>query len=468
VRTSLDCLPCLVRQALDSGRLASPDPAVSEQLVRDVLARLAESDLRLSPPALAQVIHRRLRELIGVDDVYRPAKERLNRVALGLREELETALAAAEDPFDLAVRLAIAGNVIDLGVSGDVSESDVRQSVEQALREPVRGRVDDLCRSVERAGRILYLADNAGELVFDRLLIGQIGPERVTLAVRGAPVLNDATLEDARAAGLTGIVEVIDNGSDAPGTILEDCSPAFRRRFAEADLVLAKGQGNFESLVDEPSTIYFLFKVKCPVIAGRVGLPVGSQVVTRSGEQPGDVPDHALPSGGRGQPARRSTVDRAGRPLELPAVAYRPIGVIHSGHHDARDAPAQPALAKGCRGTAVIFPEYARGLQDLEEFSHVYLVCHLDRAEPPRLVLTPRLGDVERGVFATRAPCRPNPIGLSLVELLERKGNVLYLDGLDLLDGTPLLDIKPYVVGFDRITGRETAAQTRSSTRRPV
>jgi len=203
VRTSLDCLPCLVRQALDSGRLASPDPAVSEQLVRDVLARLAESDLRLSPPALAQVIHRRLRELIGVDDVYRPAKERLNRVALGLREELETALAAAEDPFDLAVRLAIAGNVIDLGVSGDVSESDVRQSVEQALREPVRGRVDDLCRSVERAGRILYLADNAGELVFDRLLIGQIGPERVTLAVRGAPVLNDATLEDARAAGLT-------------------------------------------------------------------------------------------------------------------------------------------------------------------------------------------------------------------------------------------------------------------------
>jgi len=462
VKTSLDCLPCLVRQALDAGRLASPDPTVSEQLVRDAFTHLAETDLRQSPPLLAQRMHRRLRELMGVDDVYRTAKERLHRVALDLGEDLERAVAVAEDPFDLAVRLAIAGNVIDLGIAPGVSESDVRRSVEQALREPVRGPLDELRRSVGRARRILYLADNAGELVFDRLLIEQLGPDRVTLAVRGAPVLNDATLEDARTAGLTDLVEVIDNGSDAPGTILEDCSPSFRRRFAEADLVIAKGQGNFETLVDEPAPIYFLFKVKCPVVAGLVGLPEGAQIVTRSSELPGEATDRAALPADRGEPSGRSTVVAAGRVKEMSAVAYRPIGVIHSEHRDPRDAPAQPALAKGCRGTAVIFPEYADGLRDLEGFSHVYLICHLDRADPPRLVLTPRLGDVERGVFATRAPSRPNPIGLSIVELLGRRGNVLYLDGLDLLDGTPLLDIKPYVPRFDRIVGRATAGGTGS------
>ena len=451
LRTSLDCLPCLVRQALEAGRLASPDPAVGERLVRDTLARLAESDLRSSPPVLAQRMHRRLRELIGVDDVYRSAKERLNRVALGLREDLEAELAAAEDPFDLAVRLAIAGNVIDLGVTPGVSESDVRRSVEQALREPVRGPLDELRRSVKGASRILYLADNAGELVFDRLLIEQLGPERVTLAVRGVPVLNDATLEDARTTGLTDIVEVIDNGSDAPGTVLDHCSPAFRRRFAEADLIIAKGQGNLETLVDESAPIFFLFKVKCPVVAGLVGLPEGAHVVLRSNEQLADAVA-SVPQPTEWRQGRRSTGHRSSLSgEELAEVAYQPIGVIHSEHRDASETPAQPAFAKGCRGTAVIFPEYATGLQDLEGFSHVLLICHLDRAEPPRLVLTPRLQDVERGVFATRAPCRPNPIGLSLVELLGREGNVLHLDGLDLLDGTPLLDIKPYLARFDRI-----------------
>jgi hypothetical protein len=282
VRTSLECIPCLVRQALDAGRLASPDPAIGEQLVRDVLTWIAASDLRQAPPVLAQHIHRRLRELTGVEDIYRPAKDRLNRVAMGLRADLEGAVAAADDPFDMAVRLAIAGNVIDLGVTGDVSEAAVRRSVDQALREPVHGRVEDLRRVADQADRILYLADNAGELVFDRLLIEQLGPGRMTVAVRGAPVINDATMEDAHAVGLPDIVEVIDNGSDAPGTVLDDCSPAFRRLFATADLVIAKGQGNFETLIDEPSAIFFLFKVKCPVIAGRVSLPVGAHVVART------------------------------------------------------------------------------------------------------------------------------------------------------------------------------------------
>ncbi len=132
-------------------------------------------------------------------------------------------------------------------------------------------------------------------------------------------------------------------------------------------------------------------------------------------------------------------------------VNYRPIGVLHSEHRIAQETPIQPAYAKGCRGRAEVFPEFAEGLADLDGFSHVYIIYHSHQAPAPKLKVKPFLQDVERGVFATRSPARPNPIGLSVVELVRREGNVLYLDGLDVLDGTPLLDIKPYVARFDRI-----------------
>jgi tRNA-Thr(GGU) m(6)t(6)A37 methyltransferase TsaA len=130
-------------------------------------------------------------------------------------------------------------------------------------------------------------------------------------------------------------------------------------------------------------------------------------------------------------------------------IAYKPIGTIHSEHTIAEETPIQPAYAKGCRGRAEIFPEYEEGLRDLDGFSHVYLIYHFHLSESVKLIVKPFLQDVERGVFATRARSRPNAIGLSIVELVSREKNVLYLDGVDILDGTPLLDIKPYIVRFD-------------------
>ncbi len=128
----------------------------------------------------------------------------------------------------------------------------------------------------------MYLADNAGEIAFDRLLIEQILPERVTVVVRGAPVINDATPIDALTVGLDRVVAVIDNGSDAPGTILTDCNQELRDRFANADLIVAKGQGNFETLSNELGNIFFLFKVKCLVIADLVHQPIGTQMLVHS------------------------------------------------------------------------------------------------------------------------------------------------------------------------------------------
>lgn len=278
MHTALDCIPCFARQALEAARFVTDDPAVHERILRDVLRSTAEMDLAQCPPAVAQQIHRQLRKMTGVNDPYRAAKERFNTMALDMLPELYLKVQKSADPLTMALRLAIAGNVIDLGANSDITEEEVRQGVHNVMNEPFDGDVNAFRQTVNKAQSILYLADNAGEIVFDRLLIEQLPRGRVTVAVRGGPILNDATMADAEVAGLCDLVEVMDNGSDAPGTILADCSPGFRRRFAEADLIIAKGQGNFETLSDEAADIYFLFQVKCPVIADHVGLPLGTQV----------------------------------------------------------------------------------------------------------------------------------------------------------------------------------------------
>jgi len=134
-------------------------------------------------------------------------------------------------------------------------------------------------------------------------------------------------------------------------------------------------------------------------------------------------------------------------------VSYEPIGVIHTPHTAPERTPIQPVYAQGCHGRAEVLSEYAEGLKDLDGFSHIILIYHFHEAGSARLSVQPFLQEVDRGVFSTRAPCRPNPIGLSIVELVKREGTTLHLDGVDILDGAPLLDIKPYVGRFDRIEG---------------
>jgi uncharacterized protein with ATP-grasp and redox domains len=282
MKTTLDCIPCIVRQALEMARLVSNDPAVHEQILRDALLWTGEMELGQSPPVMVQRIHRELRQITEVDDPYRPAKERLNNLAMELMPAFKTEIESTDDPLLMTVRLAIAGNMMDLGINGNLTDADVRHTMKQALAAPFFGEMDNFRQAVAKAQSILYLADNAGEIVFDRLLIEQLFEKHVTVVVRGAPVINDATRLDAKAVGLDQIVEVIDNGSDAPGTLLNDCSSDFRRRFAEADLIIAKGQGNFETLSTEAGNIFFLFKVKCEVIAAHVQQPIGMQILRQA------------------------------------------------------------------------------------------------------------------------------------------------------------------------------------------
>ena len=279
MKTFFDCMPCFVRQALDSARLATDDEQIHEQVVRATLRLAADLDMSQSPPAIGQQIHRLIRKLIDNTDPYRELKQQFNSLALRLCSELEDRVRTSKDPLETAIRLAIAGNIIDLGVKTSIAESDIERIINDSLTADFDGQqIEGFRNAVSRAKRILYLADNAGEIVFDSLLIEQLPAEKITVVVKGSPVINDATMEDAKAAGLTEIVEVIDNGSDGPGTILETCSQSFRNRFEDADLIIAKGQGNYETLSDLDKNIFFILKAKCPVIARDLGCEIGEMI----------------------------------------------------------------------------------------------------------------------------------------------------------------------------------------------
>ena len=145
--------------------------------------------------------------------------------------------------------------------------------------------------------------------------------------------------------------------------------------------------------------------------------------------------------------------------MKMHDFTYRPIGIIRSEHTNAEKTPIQPVYAKGCKGQVEVFPEFSEGLRDLNGFSHIYLLYDFHQSQTAKLIVKPFLQDVEHGVFATRAPCRPNAIGLSVVELEKIEGRILHITGVDILDGTPLLDIKPYTQKFDCFDVRQSGWQ---------
>ena len=287
MKTYLDCVPCFLRQALGAARLLGVDDSAQEQVLRRVLAAASTMDMSRPPPEMGREIHRVLRETSGCPDPYAELKARYNALALGLLEDLRAVVREAPHPLEAAVRLAIAGNIIDFGAPLGVDDAKVRQTVESCLQAPLRGGgLPALERALDREGPLLYLADNAGEIVFDRLLLERLPAERLTVVVRSGPVINDATVEDARVAGLTGWLRVRDSGQDAPGTVLEACSDDFLEEFWGASVVIAKGQGNFETLDQAGREIFFLFMAKCAVAAEHAECEIGDLVLLQGGGAP--------------------------------------------------------------------------------------------------------------------------------------------------------------------------------------
>jgi uncharacterized protein with ATP-grasp and redox domains len=281
MKTFFDCVPCFVRQALDAARMATDNEEVQEKILRETMRVGAGLSFSQTPPEMGREVHVLVRNLTGNADPYINVKREFNGKALALLPEMKKHMRQARDRLDVAARLAIAGNIIDFGVTAHVGDFSLEKIIEDSLaRAYAVGHLEELRQALAGAKKILYLADNAGEIVFDQLLLEEIGFGRVTAAVKGEPIINDATMADAEETGLTKLVRVIDNGADYPGTVLRKCSASFQQEFAAADLVIAKGQGNYETLSEEKSRrIFFLLKAKCPSIARDLGCEIGGIVI---------------------------------------------------------------------------------------------------------------------------------------------------------------------------------------------
>jgi damage-control phosphatase, subfamily I len=277
MKTYLDCYHCFARQALEAARMVGASADDQFAVLSRVFDRLSKTEpLHHTPPQIGGEVHAIVREVLGEEDPYREAKATSTQEALAVYPQLKTRVAGAPDPLEMAVRLSIAGNIIDYGPT---ARYDLWDTVERVSTQPFA--VDDSAAFREKlheAETVLYLADNAGETVFDRVLIEQIDVP-VFYAVKAGPVLNDATLEDALAAGLDQAAEIISTGSNMPGTVLSLCSDQFRQRYEEATFIIAKGQANYETLSEEGERVFCLLQAKCPVIADDIGVPVGSVVL---------------------------------------------------------------------------------------------------------------------------------------------------------------------------------------------
>lgn len=254
------------------------------ELTKSFLKWLANIDDEVKIPKLGRDIQFKIREVLNDADPYIAEKDAANSYLLSRYNEFRQMINQAQEPFMMALKLAIAGNIIDFGTGKSFS---IDQTINKVVNSPVT--VDnsaELMQAISNARNILYLGDNAGEIVLDKLFIETMGHPNVYFAVRGKPVLNDVTKKDANFVDMQDVARVISNGYDAPSTLLEHASPKFLEMYSNADLIISKGMGNLEGLLDEQSKdIFFLLMVKCQVIGDKIGAQTGDVVVRRNNFQ---------------------------------------------------------------------------------------------------------------------------------------------------------------------------------------
>ncbi|MEA1972927.1 MAG: ARMT1-like domain-containing protein, partial [Candidatus Cloacimonadota bacterium] len=256
-------------QTLRAGRIATNDEQKIKKLLDEVGILIQDIPMENTPPETGALIYKKISEITGNNDPYKKIKGKNIEHALHLYPELKQKVKESDDGLLTAIRLAVAGNVIDLGVD---KEFDIVEDVEIILHQEFAFFDYELFKQeLQKAKEILYIGDNAGEAVFDKILIEELG-KPVTFVVREIPVINDVTKKEAKKIGINKIAKVISSGTTAPGTILKSCNDDFLTKFNNADMIISKGQGNYEGLSNVNRSIFFLLKAKCPVIAENIGV----------------------------------------------------------------------------------------------------------------------------------------------------------------------------------------------------
>ncbi len=270
MKTYLECLPCMMKQALRAGRIATSDKAKIKKILDIIGDEIKNVPMHNTPAQTGEIVYRKVKEVTGVEDPYKDIKRKNINEALSLFPVLEKHIKESHDKLLTAIRIAIAGNVVDFGLSKKFNlEKDLDTIIHQQFSifeyEAFKNRL-------KSSKSVLYLGDNAGESVFDRVLIEQLSIP-VTYVVRDIPIINDVTYDDAIASGIHKVaVEIISSGTTAPGTILDLCTDEFVDIFNNADMVISKGQGNYEALASANREVFFLLKAKCKVVAKSLGV----------------------------------------------------------------------------------------------------------------------------------------------------------------------------------------------------
>jgi uncharacterized protein with ATP-grasp and redox domains len=279
MRTATDCYPCVFRQIVKTGRLANASEPDILRAIREFSAAVNRISPQASPAEIGGIAYRILSQVTGVADPYRDIKRGCIREALALYPSVKELVAAAPDKLLAAAKAAIAGNVIDFGVDSDF---DMMSRVRTLMdRDLAVNHLAELKRRLSEARSVLYLADNAGETVFDRILIEEL-LKPVSYAVRGGPIINDATLEDAVLSGLNGMARIVSMGCALPGAVPDACSDEFQMSLRGADLIISKGQGNYEGLSEERLPVFFLLTAKCEAVARDIRVKPGDPALLKS------------------------------------------------------------------------------------------------------------------------------------------------------------------------------------------
>jgi hypothetical protein len=271
-----ECYGCLVRQAVSAMNSAGVDQITQIKTIKEVLRTLEKADDSLTPSNLAGQTNQVIREIVGIDDLYKDIKRKSHLMAEEYLEDLIDLSKEGNDKLEQGLKISAAGNIIDVIHANDYDLWD--EVITTVNQELLGGGVEAFRQRINESPYLLYLADNVGETVFDRVFIETLDIP-VIYAVKGGPILNDATREDALAAGIEQIAEIVETGSRTPGTILSQCSEEFQHLYEGSNLILAKGQANYETLDDKGDKIFFLLRVKCPILSREIDTPLGNLVL---------------------------------------------------------------------------------------------------------------------------------------------------------------------------------------------
>jgi uncharacterized protein with ATP-grasp and redox domains len=280
-----ECIPCAVNQVVRTARMAGLDNEAQKQAARAAMRILAELDHGAAPAVIATEAIRAAEALYEGKDAFERIKAESTAEALALYNAIKPEMARellSLDPVGrirLCAKLAAAGNIIDFGIS---TEFDLKGTLEDTLaRDLAIDHSEQLHEAICQASEVLLIGDNAGEIVFDRFLLDEIVGlgKTVFISVKSGPILNDAVRRDAVAAGIGDPIRIVETGASSLGVMLEECSPEFVDLFTRAGVVISKGQANYETLDDAARPVFFVLRVKCPVISRPMGIPTGTSIV---------------------------------------------------------------------------------------------------------------------------------------------------------------------------------------------